>query len=255
MVEKIKYWFGFIVLYKNWPELLLNRLNGINSRKVNLRNGYKIIGSANSPLTIVMDETFILRRYTPKEMVVKTDDVVVDIGANVGIFSIFAYFNGASKIISYEPDPTSFKDLRRNIKINNIDNIKAINLAITNKKGLIEFYTYIDNGGNSVFNNNKIGNKINVQSIKLIDIFEQNKIDKIDFLKIDCEGSEGLIFSSTNKKIWSKINKIALEYHDNVSPINHLQIIKILKRNNFNTRRIPIGKVFGYIYAWKKYFI
>ena len=45
MVEKIKYWFGFIVLYKNWPELLLNRLNGINSTRVNLRNGYKIIGS------------------------------------------------------------------------------------------------------------------------------------------------------------------------------------------------------------------
>jgi len=252
MVEKIKYWFGFIVLYKNWPELLLNRLNGINSRKVNLRNGYKIIGSVNSPLTIVMDETFILRRYTPKEMVVKTDDVVVDIGANIGIFSIFAYFNGASKIISYEPDPVSFKDLQKNIKINNIHTIKPVNLAITNKNIFVKLYTYKNNGGNSVFNNDKGGKAIKVRSIKLKDVFKQNKISKIDFLKMDCEGSEGLIFKSTDKDVWSKINKLSLEYHDNSSPVSHDQIIKILETNKFMTKHVSIGEEFGYIYAWKK---
>ncbi len=252
MVEKIKYWFGFIVLYKNWPELLLNRLNGINSTRVNLRNGHKIVGSVNSPLTIVMDETFILRRYTPKEMVVNTGDVVVDIGANIGIFSIFAYLNGASKIISYEPDPVSFKDLQNNIKINNIDTIKPVNLAITNKNIFVKLYTYKNNGGNSVFNNDKEGKAIKVCSIKLLDVFKQNKISKIDFLKIDCEGSEGLIFKSINKTVLSKINKISLEYHDNVSPINHKQIIQILIKNNFNTKQVSIGENFGYIYAWKK---
>ena len=54
---------------------------------------------------------------------------------------------------------------------------------------------------------------IEVKSISLKDIFIDNKLNKIDFLKIDCEGAEYKILFNTPKKVLKKIKKIALEYH------------------------------------------
>lgn len=251
MFKRLIYWLRFFILYKNWLNLVINRIKKINSNKIILRNGYLLKASANSPLSIVVDETFILNRYTPKFIKIKKGDIVVDIGAHVGDFSIYASIQNAKKIIAYEPDPISYNDLLSNIKNNSIKNIKPVNLAITNKKNSINFYTNKINGGNSIYKTKLLNKIIRIKSIKLEDIFTQNKIDKIDFLKIDCEGSEGLIFKSTKSIIWNKINKISLEYHNNVSILKSSELIEILVRNKFKISELKLDKNFGYIYAWK----
>ena len=251
MFEKINYWFRFVILYKNWLDLVINRIRKINSNIIILRNGYILKASTNSPLSIVTDEIFILNRYTPKFMKIKSGDLVVDIGAHIGDFSIFSSVNKASIVYAYEPDPISYNDFLKNIKNNNIYNIKPLNLAVTNKNGLLNFYTNKINGGNSLYKTELQSKLIKIKSIKLQDVFIYNKIDRIDFLKIDCEGSEGLIFKKISKKLLNKINKISLEYHNNVSELNDRQLIKIFKTNNFKTIHKKISKDFGYIYAWR----
>ena len=69
---------------------------------------------------------------------------------------------------------------------------------------------------------------------------------------MDCEGSEGDIFSYFNDYLANKINKIVLEFHDNMSILNHNQIINILENYKYTTKLEWDNKsCFGFIYAYK----
>jgi len=83
-------------------------------------------------------------------------------------------------------------------------------------------------------------------------IFEENKLDKIDFLKLDCEGSEGSILLSTPKPYLQRIAKIAIEFHDNVSQLNHQEIRELLEDVGFTTE-LSWDEIspFGYLYGIK----
>ncbi len=252
MLNRLSYWSRFVKTYKNWFSILFNRLVGKKVIKVLLNNGYIVTGSEKSPLLTVMDETFLLRVYTPPFIPVDIGDIVVDIGANVGDFSIFASTLGASKVFSYEPDKESYGDLVSNIKNNNITNIEPVNKAVSNRKGRVKFYRTSINGGNSLYHTNDTIEKTTVISITLQDIFKYHNLKKIDFLKIDCEGSEGNIIYHTPNYVWKNIRKISLEYHDNVSQYSHNIIIRTLNNNGYETTILEISNDFGYIYAKRK---
>lgn len=89
-----------------------------------------------------------------------------------------------------------------------------------------------------------------IKSITLEQVFIQNKLTKIDFLKLDCEGAEGLIFKSTPKSYLKKIRKIAIEYHDHLSPMKHQEIVSTLRGLDFKVIIVSGERpTFGYIYA------
>jgi FkbM family methyltransferase len=220
MISKLIYWFKFIITYKNWKKLVIDRIYNKNSTTIELRNDFVVKASTDSPLSVVMDETFILERYTRFFKICK-GDTVIDIGAHVGDFTIYAIIKGAKKVFAFEPDPTSFSDLKNNIHLNSISNAILKKIAVSNKNGYAKFYVNSINGGNSLIHFNSNSNSIKVKTISIDDIFKECKIKNIDFLKIDCEGGEGLILDNPKINTWKSINKIALEYHDNASVLNH----------------------------------
>ena len=61
-------------------------------------------------------------------------DTLIDIGANVGVYSLYAGKNNI-KTFSIEPFQKNYKSLKQNIRLNNLKNVKALNLAISNFKG------------------------------------------------------------------------------------------------------------------------
>tara|TARA_B100000963_G_scaffold361128_1_gene395020 strand:- start:2030 stop:3001 length:972 start_codon:yes stop_codon:yes gene_type:complete len=112
----------------------------------------------------------------------------VDIGSNFGEISIFlAKKFTKSKVLSIEGSQKNFEILKNNIEINLIQNIIAENSIITNTNGS-KFIT--NNLGSENYITNKSQNEsIEVKSFTLDKILEKHYFKKIDFLKIDIEGS------------------------------------------------------------------
>ena len=187
-------------------------------------------------------------------------ETIVDIGAMIGSFSLWAHEKWPNAMIySYEPDPKSFNFLKQNIEFcSNPEKIKFFNSAIWNAESEVIFQQFEKTPScNSMFifdppyvsgSSSKI--KIKTDSISNV----LKKLDKIDFLKIDCEGSEYDIMYSLSKNELKKIKYIALEYHefDNNNRHTANEISNFLRNNGFLTQIVPkaIGDFgFGYIYA------
>ncbi|MFC1722302.1 FkbM family methyltransferase [Patescibacteria group bacterium] len=127
------------------------------------------------------------------ESLIKRGQVVLDIGANIGYYSlIFAKLVGdKGKVYAFEPDPINFQILKRNVTLNSYTNIKLINKAVMDKERTINFYLHPTNkGAHKIFRDSKEDKLIKVDTITLDDYFSKNKI-KVDFIKFDIQGAEG----------------------------------------------------------------
>ncbi len=124
---------------------------------------------------------------------VKKGYTVLDIGANIGYYTlIFAKLVGKSgKVYTFEPDPSNFALLQRNIKINNYQNVILVNKAVSNKNGKGKLFLSEKNMGDHVIFDLYNGRKtIEIEIIKIDDYFK-NYNGRIDFIKMDIQGAEG----------------------------------------------------------------
>lgn len=249
---KIQYICETVFNYKNWITIFIDRLANIKTKNIIMRNGL-CIESVNNELVIdLTNEIFVKKVYTPKFLTIEKGDNVMDIGANIGVFSLFAVIKGANKIYSVEPYGPSVKQLRLNFKKNGLRPPEIIQAAISDRKGTAKLYVGdIDSHSSIISNKDVKTNFFRIKISTLENLLFKYKIDKIDFLKIDCEGGEGEIFKLNNPKVWLKINKISIEYHDNLSKMSHFEILKKLKILGYETKTRKTGKYLGYIYAWK----
>jgi len=144
-----------------------------------------------------LKETLIDKQYEKFNKIEK-DDLVIDIGAAIGDFSISAS-KRANKVIAYECDPERVMLMEKNIKLH-----QAKNIIVKDEKAL-----------------------------SLNQILE--KLKKVDFLKVDCEGCEYQIFKNAQKSALDKIEYIAMETHlfDEKMQANFLKLIKSFEKNGF----------------------
>lgn len=252
--NKINYLIGIIRNYYNWPYIIFCRVVNNPIEKVIIRGGTTIIGGYKSLAIDIVDEIFIRKVYTPSYLSINKGDTVIDIGSNIGVFSLFAALNGASHVYSVEPLLENIDYLKTNFKINNMNAPKIINAAISKNKGVSKLYVPDYYSHSRLTNDNDILSQNNYRLVKttnLNDFVRSMSLNKIDFLKIDCEGSEGDIVSSTTRKTWGKIRQIAIEYHNNVSLLSNIEISTKLANYGFNVRTVKSDDMFGYIYAWR----
>jgi FkbM family methyltransferase len=124
----------------------------------------------------------------------RPNDVFIDIGANIGYFSLLsATISPSIKVISFEPVKDLFQKMRENFSINKTKNIVAINAAAgeINEQGEL-FLSAPDNLGMSSFQQpeNYSGRKEKVELVAIDDWFRTSGLTKIDLVKLDIEGSE-----------------------------------------------------------------
>lgn len=232
-----------IIFFSAYPlEFLCNHFSKKNnSMMLSLRNGDKfIINPISSECSIVLEVEY-MNMYTPRDFKIKKDDVVIDIGAHIGAFSIFAArqvgVNGV--VYAFEPLPKNFDVFQKNIILNNMNNIIISDKAIDSKKGdKVLYNNYDENSASPSFFTDYGFGEVLVNTITLDDVLLDNNINHIDFLKIDCEGAEYDILMNLSDKAFNIIDKIVLEYHliDKVYNHNLDELLVFLKKKGFSTK-------------------
>ena len=159
--------------------------------------------------------------YTPfKDFKCEEGDVIIDIGAHVGMISIlYSKLYPEAKIYAFEPMLANFKTMLKNIEINNATNITPVNKAVTSDGRNIEMASYIErnSGGGTQLSiaAHEPDEIVQAESTTLEEIFNQYDIQKCKLLKIDCEGSEYEILYAASDKLLNKIEYMTGEFHEN----------------------------------------
>lgn len=227
----------------NWWDILFVKV-GIKKGDINLKmkNGLtlRLMNRGEHSDTSVVSDIYFNTPYTKADFQIKDNWTIIDIGANVGIFSTYAIKQGTGiKVFSYEPTIDNFSYLLSNIKQNKLENnIKAFNFAVTKHAG-DKLKLYINNGGsggNSLYSEQveKTSNVETVLTTSLKKIIEENKLKEIDLLKIDCEGAEYEILLNSSINDLLKVKRIVIELH----PINGYSkeiLEKFLNKIGFRT--------------------
>lgn len=183
----------------------------------------------NSHLPDIMDEVWLKKVYEPF-LLGKRDLIILDAGANIGLTSYY-FKDYAKQIYAMEPAKATLEILRKMIEFNKITNITICPYALSNKNGTEKFY----HNENTTANNLMIGNDPKdyeeVETVDFDEFMKRNKLTHIDFMKLDCEGSEAKIVMSEGFKKWAdKIKVICFEHHDwsGVSPLNFQRALEDL---------------------------
>ena len=146
--------------------------------------------------------------------ILKAEMNVVDVGANLGIYTLHALKAGC-QVFAYEPTPRVYNILLDNIGINGFEptgRANVYNLAVSNVEGKAKFAIYENrNGHNSFYANNNEDKMIEVKTVVLDDHLA--KITHIDVVKIDVEGAEPLVLEGMKGIITKNPNiKILMEF-------------------------------------------
>src|SRR5215208_6149659 len=172
-------------------------------------------------------EDDIIEHFTPKQ-----GDIVVDIGAHIGRYTIIASkrvgTNG--KVVAIEAHPGNFEMLNRNIKLNQLANVIPLNYAVYSKETKIKLYLPEEESGYTIYNtimSNRAGTEdkfvdVNAQTVDYLLELNQIREEEVNWIKIDVEGAEfEVLKGGTNVLSKSKDIALLIEIHglDNYRPI------------------------------------
>lgn len=187
---------------------------------------------------IIFNQNFLQSEYFASGFEIKGNDVVIDIGAHIGFFSIYAASKAKNgKVYAFEPAPDNLEMLRKNIELNKLNNVKIVNAAIAAEEGVRDFILYPrSHAANSfVYSATEEKNIIKVATVNLGKFVERENINRIDFLKIDSEGAEYEILFGLRPDEFRKIKKISMEYHEMDERRNVKTLAAFLEQNGFKT--------------------
>jgi len=142
---------------------------------------------------------------------IKNGGTFLDIGSNIGYYSLMAAKLGATKIIGVEPNPIVLDRFKANIKFNKFEKlIKTFQIGIGEKLSTLELrLSKSDMGSSSIVNTKLISDYIKIKVIPLENLLKKEDITKVDVLKIDIEGFEDRAlfpyFKNLNKKFYPRL--------------------------------------------------
>ncbi len=169
--------------------------NFLNKNKIFEFQGFKIKKGRTTRVAILEGTTDPSIENLMKNKI-KPGMNVIDIGANIGLMTHMAskLVGSTGHVYSFEPDPELFQILNENIKLNQLENVTAFQIAVSNTCGKAVFsQNYEADGDGRLESKSMLKNTIRVDVITLDDFCEKNTFD-IDFIKMDVQGSEPKVF-------------------------------------------------------------
>ena len=197
---------------------------------IRFRDGRQMKLSNHDLDVAVLFQVFCERVYGRK----RDNTVVLDIGANIGSFALYAAFNGAKRIFAFEPNGEAYGCMLQNIERNALGaTIRPFRLAVTGKSNEVIRIPTAASPKNRISRQaieTENENYESVEAISLNDIFAKEGLSCVDLLKLDCEGSDYDIIATTDVATFAKIREIVLEYHDD----RVAEMVDALKNHGFH---------------------
>jgi FkbM family methyltransferase len=214
--------------FRNWPVLAALSTTQVVLRKspllLQLGSCLSDIGirlktqSGVSLLVPVRDvlpavEVFALRDYDLSMIKWETVKSVVDCGANVGAFTLWASQRSSCQILSVEPNPRTFVLLEQNVA-HLAGRISLLRAAVAGRRGTRTLYEMAETSATSFFGNSDIvDGAVEVRAVTLGDVLAAARSRPIDLLKIDIEGAEREVFDTLDANELKVVHVAIIECH------------------------------------------
>jgi len=228
----------FIILYLEFLKILLKKrvkpvkiiageLKGLSWGFSADTNNEYILGNFESNLQKIMSAY------------IGPNNIVYDIGAHYGYFTLFAsrLVGNLGRVYAFEPMPQNFQRLVYNIKANKLNNIKLYNYAISNKETILKFSNSKNTVANTYIASSPLLSQpipvIEIRSISLDILFSRKEILSPQFIKIDAEGAEYDILVGAQNIIGQSKPAINLSTHENHNPGVTEKCLTLLKRYGY----------------------
>ncbi len=243
--NKLKILFTFIRI--NFKFLFFSKLFKLKKERI---FGFKIDAFDYEIIRFLFEEIFFRNEY--RFISKRKNPIIFDCGANIGFATIFfKWIYPESEIYAFEPDKNTFEILKKNVLQNKLKNVHLYNSAISDKNGEIDFFIDPTCPGSLIMSTKQERmpkDKITVDCLSLSTFIKNNNLSKIDYLKMDIEGSEFEVIQDLNINNQLKnVEKFSIEYHHKISGHKSKlsEFLQIFENNDFeyqiNTRSVPIN--------------
>lgn len=195
---------------ENWPRTLLDHLKITKKEYIcKMKNGLKLRVRGGSDDRHIVFEVLVQGIYPVK---IASGDVVVDVGAQIGCFAIWAAHQGAH-VFAFEPFPENFKVLKANVAMNGLKNVEALPYAVAATSGTRRMLLPTDpsHSGRYSLYRGTADQAVDVASISLDDFLREHELDHVDLVKLDCQGSEYEIVYGLRADTLAKIRCLVVE--------------------------------------------
>lgn len=193
----------------------------------------------NTYIPHILKEIYIDKIYKNYLPFIK-GGTVVDIGMNIGIFSLFAENAGAKKVQGYEPSSWHLETILMNIEGNQLEKVSVFQKAVSNKVGELELH---HNQNTTMFSLSELvdDKQHPTEKVEVITMKEvlENAGGHINFLKLDPEGEEFKIVASPEFEEASKhIDALVVELHAWAN-VPYPNMIRMLEDYGYKVEQLP----------------
>jgi FkbM family methyltransferase len=197
-----------------------------------------------------MEEIIEMRCYTPNQFFeIGRNDIVLDLGANVGTFTLWAALKAVDGlVVAVEPNPSLFEMLKQNVAVNGINNVILLNALVSDKDGQSKFYM-LDSGGSVREGYSTKGKEVELTSYRISSIMSKYGIQSVDFVKMDVEGAEFDIFQG-DMAFLQHVSRLAMEVHPACGSVE--DVLRLLNALGFTVDQRPAFPDSHLIYVYAR---
>ena len=239
-------------------------------KEAKMPNGQEVYYLSEGEVEFFYEDIFNNETYFKGSVTINPGDFIIDIGANVGFFSMFVSQQFPNcEVLAFEPAPPIYNALTLNVLKNQLP-VSIRNFGLSDREGSFEFTYYPHSSGFSTFHGNHeeekelmtsvIKNQLDsndpdaqilleqaeliaeyklqkqtyqCQANTLSAVIREEGIDRIDLLKVDVEKSELPVLKGIAKEHWNIIKQVVVEVHDIDGTLN--EVLNLLQSNGFKT--------------------
>lgn len=194
-------------------------------------------------------------KYIPPPLLSLNAPTVIDVGANVGYFSLFALYRyPKARVFSFEPMPFNYRRLQEYQALYPDFDWHVEPKAVTDHAQTLTLHTSTVEGYTTmagVFAQPSRSERIEVEAVSLPQVLTTHSIDQVDILKLDCEGSEYAIVYSLPPEVLARTRVLIIETHRGEKEHETTEALATyLQQHDFRMHVLSDGGL-GYIWAWQ----